>query len=306
MSASSPVKSRRFVSEEIENLPPRQPEPQPAPVEEFIVEETPEGEQLSVYLGYLPTDPKSPTHSNYEAYFINASNYYLHFSYLNRINSSWELRYVGLIEPNTRIFMEEFDREVIPKLEYLCIQLTAFKRDKPFFLKPAHSIELRLDVVKFYKPHCFLSSDYFEEPALIIPVIESDTPERSLSESVAELQSLWTPPPVKDRPAPPKLSKPKAAPPPVIEIDLHITQLMDTTAGMNASDILNYQLDVFHKTMREHANKKGQKIVFIHGKGEGVLRKAIEKELKTRYRRCEFQDASFLEYGLGATLVKIR
>ena len=57
--------------------------------------------------------------------------------------------------------------------------------------------------------------------------------------------------------------------------------------------------------MNENIHRKGQKIVFIHGKGEGVLRKAILDELKRKYRSCEAQDASFREYGFGATLVTI-
>ncbi|MDR0995820.1 MAG: Smr/MutS family protein, partial [Tannerella sp.] len=48
-----------------------------------------------------------------------------------------------------------------------------------------------------------------------------------------------------------------------------------------------------------------QRIVFIHGKGDGVLRAAIERELKTKYKNCSYQDASFREYGFGATLVTI-
>ncbi|MBR5883634.1 MAG: Smr/MutS family protein, partial [Bacteroidaceae bacterium] len=51
--------------------------------------------------------------------------------------------------------------------------------------------------------------------------------------------------------------------------------------------------------------KLGQKIVFIHGKGAGVLRKNILQELKYRYKGCTWQDASFREYGFGATMVKI-
>lgn len=57
--------------------------------------------------------------------------------------------------------------------------------------------------------------------------------------------------------------------------------------------------------MAEYAQSKGQKIVFIHGKGEGVLRQAIEKELRIRYKQHRFQDASFREYGFGATMVII-
>ena len=52
--------------------------------------------------------------------------------------------------------------------------------------------------------------------------------------------------------------------------------------------------------------KKGQKIVFIHGKGDGVLRKGILQELKYKYKNYQSQDASFREYGFGATMVTIR
>ena len=51
---------------------------------------------------------------------------------------------------------------------------------------------------------------------------------------------------------------------------------------------------------------KNKKIVFIHGKGEGVLRMALLDELKRKYPRCEAQDASFREYGFGATLITVR
>jgi len=52
--------------------------------------------------------------------------------------------------------------------------------------------------------------------------------------------------------------------------------------------------------------KKGQKIVFIHGKGEGILRNAIINELRYKYKQNNDQDASFQEYGYGATQVTIK
>lgn len=88
-----------------------------------------------------------------------------------------------------------------------------------------------------------------------------------------------------------------------IEVDLHIDELLDTTAGMSAADMKAYQLKVFRQTMEQNKSKKGQRIVFIHGNGEGVLRKAILDELKRAYKTCEWQDASFQQYGFGATMV---
>jgi len=100
--------------------------------------------------------------------------------------------------------------------------------------------------------------------------------------------------------------KPKDTGKTIVEIDLHSNELLDTTAGMSNTDIFNIQLAKFTETMVQYKSKKGQKIVFIHGKGEGVLRTAILQELKTKYKNCPYQDASFKEYGFGATMVTIK
>jgi hypothetical protein len=92
----------------------------------------------------------------------------------------------------------------------------------------------------------------------------------------------------------------------IIECDSHITELLDTTAGLSNKDMLEVQLDEFRRVMEENKNHQGAKIVFIHGKGEGVLRKALLDELKRKYPRCVAQDASFREYGFGATLITVK
>lgn len=92
----------------------------------------------------------------------------------------------------------------------------------------------------------------------------------------------------------------------LLVVDLHANELLDSTAGMSATDILNYQLKKFRDTLAEYANKKGQKIIFIHGKGEGVLRRALINDLNYRYKKYPYQDASFQEYGYGATQVTIK
>lgn len=91
----------------------------------------------------------------------------------------------------------------------------------------------------------------------------------------------------------------------IVEVDLHAHEILETTKGMDAKAIKDYQLSVFTKTMNEHIREKGRKIVFIHGKGEGALRKAIIDTLKDKYKQCEYQDASFQQYGFGATMVVI-
>ena len=290
-----------------EDIPCVKPSIQPKPQEEkAVVVETPEGERLSISLAYLPIDRKAIMQSGYETWFINDSNYFLYFTYLCRQNNSWTCRYHGLIEPNTKIFMEEFGKETLNDLEHICIQMIAFKQNKPCGLKNALSVELRLDTVKFYKVHCFIENDYFDDDALIFPVVQHDIPERQFLVTATELQEAMFQKRQNTPRSPRHVRKSSKTENPVVEIDLHINQLLDHTDGMSTGEILNYQLNKFHEILKQYAGKKGQKIVFIHGKGEGVLRSAIEKELKTRYKSYVFQDASFQEYGFGATLVKIR
>lgn len=280
------------------------PKSKPEPKEEKV-EETAEGERLNVYLAYLPLDPKSMQQTGYEAYFVNDSNYYLLFNYMNRQNNSWTSRYNGLIEPNTKIFLEEFAKSELNDLERVCVQLIAFKKDKPYALKNAVSVELRLDTVKFYKLHCFMENDYFNEGALLYPIVRGDLPEREMLVSATELQEAMMQKVREERRVPQSIVK-KKSDSAILEVDLHIHSLLDNTNGLSNADMLNYQLEKFHEVLAQYANHKGQKIVFIHGKGDGVLRKAIEKELKTRYKQYYYQDASFREYGFGATMVTIK
>lgn len=114
------------------------------------VQETPEGERLNIFLAYLPMDAKAMQQTRYEAYFVNESNYYLFYNYMNRQNNSWTSRQQGLVEPNTKIFLEEFGKEDLNDLERICVQFIAFKKNKPYALKNAVSVELRVDTVKFY------------------------------------------------------------------------------------------------------------------------------------------------------------
>ena len=138
------------------------------------VEERKGGNQLSAYLAFVPIDIKEVTQTRFECFFVNDSNYFMSYSYLMAEGNSWTLRSHGEVEPNTKEFIEEFGREDLNELGHIAIQMIAYKKDKPFILKPAVNVEFRVDAVKFYKLHTFEENDFFEQPALIYPVIEND------------------------------------------------------------------------------------------------------------------------------------
>ncbi len=267
--------------------------------------ETKEGERLTVVLAYVPQDVKAISTTDFDAYLVNDSNYYLYYTYLSAEGKSWKVRAQGNMEPNTKLFLEEFGKEALNELEHVAIQLIAYKDGRNFQLKPAVSVELRVDTVKFYKLHTFTESVYFEEPSLRYEIVKDDVPTRQVFAEAESLQQALMRKKNVDKSRPQPIVKQPRKKNDIVEIDLHIHELLDDTAGMSNREMLDYQLGVFRKTLEEYKGKKGQRIVFIHGKGDGVLRGALLKELKSKYKSYTSQDASFREYGFGATMVTI-
>ena len=269
-------------------------------------------DMLNLYLGFVPIDIKALGTTRFEAYLINDSNFYISYILLTQEGSSYRLRHEGRVEPNQKIFLEEFSHAELPELERITVQLYAYKVEKSFSLKAPLNVTLRLDGTKFYKLHVFGDSDFFDGPSLVRDLVRDDRPARSVSIAADQLQEAMVTPSVERQLVQPARSAPSRDPGTkmldrnaIIEVDLHAETVLDSTAGMLSSDILTCQLRVFHDTMRAHAKEHGRRIVFIHGKGEGVLRAALLKELKRHYPHCTHQDASFREYGFGATMVTI-
>lgn len=268
--------------------------------------ETKGGDILNVFLAYVPDDIKAVSTTPFAAYLVNDSNYYMYYTYLSGEGKSWTARSHGLIEPNTKLLLEEFEKSELNDRERVAVQLVAFKDNRSFMLKPSVSVEVRIDTVKFYKLHLFQNSDFFETPALIYDIIKNDIPTKLVYVSAEELQDALMEKKIADLPSAPQTLIKRGGHNEILEIDLHIGALLDDTHGMSNSEILNYQLDKFREVMEKYKTKREQRIVFIHGKGDGVLRKALLDELRRKYPDCKAQDASFQEYGFGASMVTIK
>ncbi|MEP5341872.1 MAG: DNA mismatch repair protein MutS [Algibacter sp.] len=91
---------------------------------------------------------------------------------------------------------------------------------------------------------------------------------------------------------------------PTMEVDLHIHQLIKSYKGMSNHEILTLQLDTARYKLDWAIKKRIQKIVFIHGVGEGVLKIELDY-LFARYNNVKFYDANYQKYGLGATEIYI-
>jgi hypothetical protein len=90
---------------------------------------------------------------------------------------------------------------------------------------------------------------------------------------------------------------------PPMEVDLHIQQLITTSKGLSNYDMLNIQMETAKHKLEFAIKNKIQRIVFIHGVGEGVLKTELEYLFK-KYP-VDFYEGDVLKYGQGATEVYI-
>ena len=147
-----------------------------------------------------------------------------------------------------------------------------------------------------------LSDDGFllvYQPSELIKIIN----DRNLTVSNYEVAKIKAEKAIKKRKNTPVV-KPKERTTPKMEVDLHIHNLVSSERGMSNYDMLNIQMETAKRQLDFAISKKIQKVVFIHGVGQGVLKEELQF-LFGRYDNVKYYDADYQKYGLGATEVYI-
>ncbi|MDO5036328.1 MAG: DUF2027 domain-containing protein [Porphyromonas sp.] len=287
-----------------------EPTKEVTPVRERIRSTEAQGELLNAYFCILPVDPDQIGQGGYEIYLINDSNYDLQLMYSSGQGAAQVLRYVGLVPFDSSEFIDEFDITEVPERSKCTAQIMAYKdggvRFRP---KAAYNIEFNLESSRFFKKNAFKPNPFFDDGAIIIELVRDDVPLRLKKiDAEALAEEMMSQKRKVDQPRRRRAQAPKRSKREPTVVDLHISELVDTTAGMGNKEILDLQLGKVEEVMKrfEKPSSKGAEIIFIHGKGEGVLRKAVTDFLQRRYPNAYLQDASFQEYGFGATKVTIK
>ena len=271
-----------------------------------------DGEKINISLAFMPVTEDKLQNTDFDLYLINDDNYFVSFFISTKDDSSfeneeerWVLREQGTIEPHTRLLLNRITNGHAGDWERINVQAIAFKDKRSFVQKPAFNASLHLSPTRLYKQNAFTANDYFDRNALVLAVVKDDRQAAPTAISAESIEEAIMTKPAEKVPALKTRIEKKEKKDDILEIDLHIDKLLDDTTGMQPKDILDYQVSKFRQTMEAHKKEKGKRIVFIHGKGEGVLRKELWKRLTLEYPSCDKQDASFLRYGFGATMVTI-
>ena len=298
------------------------------------------GEQLQVHIAYLPVSYEHFGQSPYETYLINESNYHLLFTYSTTTPAGgYKLRSAGVLEPDMRVLVEEFDASEINDHAVSHFQFIAYKPERTYRSMPPVERQVRMDVVKLAKRHAFRENPFFDEDALVIPILEAydgtqqapaeepqPAPSRSgaLPQRAIEQKKATTPPqkgpqkgaqkssqkqPKQSAPQPqPERQQPEppAAPEQTIEkVGLEAERILPNATGMTPHEVLLYQLKNFRRELDKRLERRGSKVIFIHGAGQGVLHQLIINRIEQDYPMVQYRDVTFDGFPMGAIEVTI-
>lgn len=160
---------------------PETPRPEPAnthtmpaekPEDDFPIEETEYGDDMTVVLAFEPANVKKLSETPIALLLVNDSNFFLDWQLLVRDGETgWKTEHRGCAAPNELMELGSYDQQSVKRFERLVFQAIAYKQEKAFEVKTPLSVSRKVDLMKFYKLHCFRPTTYFETPVLEVPLL---------------------------------------------------------------------------------------------------------------------------------------
>jgi len=246
--------------------------------------------------------PKSQS-SDLFAYMINNSSYHIHYVISTRTNEETLLFDQGSMDSRTQMKIRKFLPDNINNITRFDIQIL-FYQDDFYLQREPLSQALFMNPADVYSGKALVDNDYFDRKALVFSVVNFKKKIGFSSVGGVEVSALLKEKQGNEKIVPVTRDEKKSKNEPE-EIDLHIEAITENYSGLSNSEIIDLQMARFKVSLDTAVIHKTKRIVFIHGVGNGKLKFTLRKALDNQYPDLQYQDASFKEYGYGATMVII-
>lgn len=262
----------------------------------------PEGAFKNIYFGFVPKEESVNYNSDINAYLINDSEFYVFYIIGYQEKDSFYYIKSGMLEANTKEHIRTFSQSEISKIRKFHFQVMFVSRGRYFPQVPVNEY-ISISSMGLYKESSYKENDFFDRKAVIFEIFSDEFKKEAEKITNSEISRS-----IADKDKNENIEtgkKVKQGKSDIEEVDLHIHEITDNYSNLSEGEILEIQLKRFYSVLEEAINDRNRKIVFIHGIGNGKLKYEIRKALDTKYPGLEYQDASFKDYGFGATLVTI-
>jgi hypothetical protein len=263
-----------------------------------------EGIEFEIALGFLPLSNDNPANGDFQIYMINDSSYRMFYTIGKYSKSLVAPVKKGELESDCKEFVGTLTKQEATEAPVFQINFILFK-NRDYMAQAVQQIDFELNPVKFFNNKIFTENDFFEQNAYIYILASSRKMLKDYIDKLSDSDIKTSQKNKKDdisSKKTPYIDKTE-----IEEIDLHIETLIDNKENLSNGEILKLQLDRFTIALDLGISAHTGRMVFIHGKGNGKLKHEICRLLDTQYAgKVRYQDASFKEYGYGATIVYIK
>ncbi|MDR0754097.1 MAG: DUF2027 domain-containing protein [Prevotellaceae bacterium] len=268
-----------------------------------VEDEDNDGSEFEIALGFLPDASSNPANDDLQIYMINDSSYRMFYTAGKYKQSLVEPIKSGEMESDSKEFIGMLSQKEIAEMPVFQINFILFK-NRDYTPQAVRQMDFHLNSVKFLNSKIFTENDFFEQKAFIYILASSRKMPNDYINSISDSDIKKS---QKNRNDVPREKMQSARRSEIEEIDLHIESLIDNKDNLGNGEILKLQIDRFTIALDLGISARTRRMVFIHGTGNGKLKYEIRRLLDTQYAgKVRYQDASFKEYGYGATMVYIK
>lgn len=263
-----------------------------------------DAEKEGIYLAFVPHEQQWLLTGAMDVMLVNHTPFEMLYTFTIKEENQFVNVDYGQMEKYEKVVVETISRE---DLEYWCngiVQAILTKEQSDEVLMPLNA-PFALRTNRFFKEGSYLMSGILGEKAVVVCLSELV----SLKSGEVDVmkvakEGIGAQAPKKDlikQEAP--IDKHRTGPGEAT-VDLHIAELVENIAGLSSHDMFKIQMDYFRKMLESAIAAEYNKVTFIHGVGNGVLKNAIIEELK-KYKNTESHMASIAKFGVGAIEVKV-
>lgn len=255
-----------------------------------------------VYLAFVPHEQRWLITGLLDVMLINFTNNTLLYNFFlrNEKGNFLGIDY-GSVDAQNKLIITVIKHEEVEKWCNGVFQLM-FHTEKDSCIKQPENISYSIKPIKFLKEDNYKFSVFIEEKSFLVQLVTLNNlkafPEKSTDETESRGVEAYQ---VKE---PALISKHRTSFKEA-EVDLHIAELVENISGMSSKDMLTTQINYFSRCLESAIKEEYNKVIFIHGKGNGVLKTTICTILN-EYENVQYRDASFAQYGQGAVEVIVK
>ncbi len=260
-------------------------------------------EEPGIYLAFEPHEQQWLLTGALDVVLLNNTSYDLLFSLFLVQDGVMKGVDFSSVPAHSKMVLESIERDDIENWNSGVVQVLLHADEPKKIYMPAH-ITIDVKANRFFKEGSYTSTSMMRGRSLMVNLISQqaltiasdEEAVRKYNSEVSEQQSS-----VKREKT--FISKYQTGIGEAI-IDLHIAELVDNIAGMTSHDMFNLQMEVFKKGLHSAMENDFEKVTFIHGVGNGVLKNAIIKALDD-YEGVKNKMASISKFGVGGIDIMI-